>query len=176
MGMALAPTLSVMSAGDMQHQDGKKHMDQCEISRCDAVLSPFIQEVRVGSSCQECGRYRFFKEESAYLYLLTNPELGLHKIGFGIVKNKLRKIEDYCQNGWSAFGIWHTTDTKAPLRTEREIFKAVKVAVSAGKPTAVDPMGEWVEGWASSIAASAISLPALVKIIEGEMKKAKWQS
>lgn len=165
-----------MNAGDMQNLDGREVVYQREISHCGAFLSPIIQEVKAGSNCQECGRYRFFKEESAYLYLLTNPKLNLHKIGFGVVKNKIRKIEEYCQDGWQAYGIWHTVDKKAPLRVEREIFKAVKAAASATASNGVDPMGKWVEGWASSISASAIALPAVVNIIEGEIKKAQWLS
>lgn len=174
--MAPASRLGVVSAGDMQNLDGEELIYQRELSHCGALLSPIIQEVKVGSNCQECGRYRFFKEESAYLYLLTNPKLNLHKIGFGVVKNKIRKIEAYCQDGWQAYGIWHTVDKKAPLRVEREIFKAVKVVASAAASNGADPMGKWIEGWASSISASAISLPAIVKIIEHEIKSAKWLS
>lgn len=147
---------------------------KCEIARCEKIRNTVITKVLAGSSCKECGRYGYESQSTVYLYLITNKNLAQHKIGFGIVGDTQNegasRLEEYCGQGWSVYGIWHATSKREIYRREKEIFKRVEALANKSTDLISDPMGAWVDGWAESIDAAAISAPEIAKIIEEELK------
>lgn len=135
---------------------------QCE--KCLAILSPIVEKVVAGESCQECGRYRFNVSEPSFLYLLTHPILKLHQVGIGTVGKDKGRLEKHLKDGWVAFGIWHG-DQRTTFLWEKKIFAQVKKILSAQASKGVDPMGKWVDTWSESISADAISASEIASLI-----------
>lgn len=140
---------------------------KCE--KCLFMLSPVVEKVLAGSSCRECGRYRFESSEPSYLYLLTHPTLKLHQVGIGTIEKDKGRLEKLLKEGWIAFGIWHG-DQRTTFLWERKVFAQIKKIVSGKDSQGEDPMGKWVDTWSESISADAIGAPEIEKIISKIIK------
>lgn len=136
----------------------------CE--KCDFQISPLIQTVTAGSKCAECFRYRYNAAETAFLYLITNQKLNIHKIGIGIAGVQNSKLEEFINSGYQVYGIWHATDKRKTYNWEQQVFKAIKAKLLSKDDNQPDPMGAWVQNWSESIDASAISLLEIERIIQ----------
>lgn len=145
----------------------------CDYPRCGKMRSDVIESVITGSNCKECGRYGYDPEEKVYLYLITHPKLVAHKIGFGIIASGASRLDEYCKEGWSIYGIWHAIDKREIYRRESAIFRRVEEVANRSVGLINNPMGRWVDGWAESIDASAISALVIAKIIEEELRGIK---
>lgn len=66
-------------------------------------------------------------EDSSYLYLLTHPELKLHKIGIGTVGADKGHLQQLIDLGWVSQGMWHNSDKRRTFQWEKEIFKELNL-------------------------------------------------
>lgn len=139
--------------------------DLSDCVRCEKSLVAYLPKVLLGDNCRECGKYAFSFETPAFLYLITSEQLGQYKIGFGRMGKSRDRLKRDVEAGWSVLALWHTGDEKKALAWEREVFKALKAQL-APLSGDEDPMGDWVEGWAQSIKAQAISTAAIKKLID----------
>lgn len=132
---------------------------------CDDQISSLIPFVTAGSKCGQCAHYRHSLDKPAFLYLISHPELNKHKIGIGIVNDKKSKIVELINQGYEVYGIWHTEDKRETYNWEQKVFKELKAKLQPQDENTPDPMGVWVRNWSESIAASAITLAEIEKII-----------
>ena len=131
--------------------------DDC--AQCGAILTEQIQKVVCGNSCNECGKYAYSAAELSYLYLLTNMQLGLHKVGIGTVGKDNDHLQQIIQSGWKVHGLWHAVDKGKTFQWEKEIFKQLHSQFdSAGLPGFI---GRSDKHWFESVSAAAISLTSL---------------
>ena len=134
-----------------------------DCTRCGAIHTEHIATVAYGNSCNECGRYAFLAGEPSYLYLLTNVQLKLHKVGIGTVGKDKDHLEQLIQTGWKVHGLWHAVDKGQTFQWEKEVFKQLQSQFdSAG---AAGFIGRSDRHWFESVSAAAISLNSLTHLM-----------
>lgn len=136
-----------------------------ECAKCQATLTVEIPKVACGNSCLECGRYGYSADQPSYLYLLTNKQLELHKIGIGTVGKDKNQLQQLIMAGWTVHGLWHGSDKKITFQWEEEIFKQLKVKFSITSSESLAFVGRWDRNWVESISTKAISLADLSRLI-----------
>lgn len=132
-------------------------------TQCGAIQAEHIATVVCGNSCRECGKYAYFANEASYLYLLTNQQLQLHKIGIGTAGKDKDRVQQLIQAGWNVYGLWHTSEKEKTFKWEKEIFSQLKVRFGSGD--APDFIGRSDKHWVESISAQAISITVLAQLM-----------
>jgi ribosomal protein S27AE len=138
---------------------------QRDCTKCGAILTQHILKVLCGSSCLECGRYAYFADQPSYLYLLTNQQLKLHKIGIGSVGKDKDRLQQLVESGWSVHGLWHESSERKTFQWEQEVFKQLKIKLSLTRSETPDLMGRRDRSWSESVSADAISVSEITKLI-----------
>jgi hypothetical protein len=133
--------------------------------RCGAILTEHIPKVACGNSCLECGRYAYRAEASSYLYLLTNVQLKIHKVGIGTVGRDKARLQILLDQGWSVAGIWHAKDKRITFRWERAVFKELQVRIAVTKSENSGFLGRSDKHWVESISGQFISASALAELM-----------
>lgn len=139
--------------GDMEH----------DCTQCGAIHAEHIATVACGNSCRECGKYSYFAHEVSYLYLLTNQQLQLHKIGIGTAGKDKDHVQQLIRDGWSVHGLWHTSDKGKTFKWEKEIFSQLKARFGSGDAPGF--IGRSDKHWVESISAPAISITVLAQLM-----------
>lgn len=133
--------------------------------KCGAVLTPHIPKVVCGNNCRECGRYAYFVDQPSYLYLLTNQQFKLHKIGIGTVGKDKDHLAKLVESGWLVHGLWHDSDKRKTFQWEKEVFKEIKAKLSLSSSDLSESMGRWDRSWSESVSAEEISVSEIAKLI-----------
>lgn len=130
-----------------------------DCTKCGAILTEYIPTVACGNSCNECGKYAYAADEPSYLYLLTNVQLGQHKIGIGTVGKDKNRLQELIEAGWALHSMWHAVDKGQTFQWEKEVFKQLQAQFdSAGASGFIGRSdGHWFEG----VSAQAISITSL---------------
>ena len=136
-----------------------------DCTKCGAILTHHISTVACGNSCQECGRYAFRADRPSYLYLLTNQQLKLHKIGIGTVGKDKNFLQQLIQADWIVHGLWHSADTRESFQWEKVIFKELETQINKADGQPQGFVGRHDRHWIESVSADAISVVALTKLI-----------
>jgi hypothetical protein len=136
-----------------------------DCQKCGAILTEQIQKVACGNNCHECGRYAYLAEEPSYLYLLTNPSIGLHKVGIGTVGKDNGRLQELIQEGWSVYGIWHASEKRRTFRWERAVFKELQVRIAMNKSENSGLVGRSDKHWVESISSQIISVLVVAELI-----------
>lgn len=136
-----------------------------DCAKCGAILTAQIQKVVCGNGCRECGRYAFRADQPSYLYLLTNEQLRLHKIGIGTVGKDRNHMQQLIQAGWRVNGIWHESDKHTTFRWEEEIFKQLTAKFDATNAEQLGFIGRRDRHWVESISSQAISIIDLAELM-----------
>ena len=136
-----------------------------ECTQCGEMLTEHIQGVECGNSCHECGRYSYRADQPSYLYLLTHPQLQLHKIGIGTAGKDKGQLELLVAQGWTVYGMWHDGDARRTFQWETAIFKKLEVAFATGETDSPGLIGRRDRSWVESISATAISVVALAELM-----------
>jgi hypothetical protein len=138
---------------------------QMECKKCGEVLTPHISTVKCGSDCRECGRYSYRADQPSYLYLLTNQQLKLHKIGIGSVGRDKGRLEQLVHDGWIVHGIWHNSDDGKTYQWEAAIFKQLAKEISTDISKNLGLLGRKDRHWVEGVSAEAITISALENLI-----------
>ena len=112
-----------------------------DCTRCGVILTEHIAMVTCGNSCKECGKYSYAADEPSYLYLLTNVQLKLHKIGIGTVGQDKNYLQQLTQAGWNIHGLWHAGDKEKTFKWERAVFSQLKEQFDSGDAGAPGLLG-----------------------------------
>lgn len=118
-----------------------------------------------GKTCHECGRYSYNGDQPSYLYLLTNQDLQLYKIGIGTVDKDKDYLKHLVESGWRVYGLWHDADKRETFKWEREIFKKLEARIVEAEEGSLGFVGRRDRDWVESISASVISERALADLI-----------
>lgn len=135
-------------------------------TKCEAILTEHIPKIPCGNSCHECGRYAFFADQPSYLYLLTNQQLKLHKIGIGTIGKDKNHLEQLLQDGWTVYGLWHAGDKGRTFQWEQAVFKQLQARFSAIASDFPGFVGRRDRHWVESISEQAISASAIAELIK----------
>lgn len=133
--------------------------------RCDLKLSHFIEKVQPSQNCHKCGRYAFQESEPSYLYLITHPELKLHKVGIGAIGKDKNRLQSFVAQGWIVAGLWHENSNETTFRYETKFFTHLKEMIESSPTLGIEATGKWVGMWSESIDAEKISLQIVLEMI-----------
>lgn len=136
-----------------------------DCTKCGAILTHHIAAVTCGNSCKECGTYAYSADEPSYLYLLTNVQLKLHKIGIGTVGQDKNYAQQLIQAGWKVHGLWHAGDKGKTFAWEKEVFRQLKAQFDSGDAVSPVFIGRSDRHWVESVNAEAISITALAHLM-----------
>lgn len=101
----------------------------------------------------------------SYLYLLTNVQLGQHKIGIGTVGKDKNRLQQLIEAGWSNHGMWHASDNGKTFQWEKEVFRQLKVRFDLAGPDSPGFVGRSDGHWFEGVSAQAISVAELAQLI-----------
>jgi len=74
---------------------------KCTCNKCKKLVTPTYTSIRVGQGgCRYCTNKGLDYNAPAFLYLMTNPSLGAHKVGIGNYKTRNNRIEEHKKTGW----------------------------------------------------------------------------
>jgi hypothetical protein len=104
-------------------------------------------------------------DQISYLYLLTHPQLKLHKIGIGTTGKDKGRMQQLIDQGWLSHGLWHDTDKRITFQWEKEIFKQLQLRFAKAAPDTPGFVGKSDRHWFESVSAEAISVTALAQLI-----------
>jgi hypothetical protein len=130
-----------------------------DCTKCGAILTEHIATVTCGNSCNECGKYAYAADEPSYLYLLTNVQLGLHKVGIGTVGQDKNYLQQLIQSGWKVHSLWHAVDKGQTFQWEKEVFKQLQAQFDSAGASGF--IGRSDRHWFDSVSAEAISITSL---------------
>jgi hypothetical protein len=104
-------------------------------------------------------------DQWSYLYLLTHPDLNLHKVGIGTVGKDKGRMQQYLDQGWLSQGIWRHSDKRRTFQWERQVFETLNHRFIAAGPDAPGFVGASDRHWREAISADAISVTELSQLI-----------
>jgi len=104
-------------------------------------------------------------DQSSYLYLLTHPQLKLHKIGIGTAGKDKGRMQQLINQGWVSHGLWHDSEKRITFQWEKEIFKQLQLRFAKVAPDSPRFVGQSDRHWFESVSAEAISLAELEQLI-----------
>ena len=96
---------------------------ECICKKCKRTVTPRYSTVNVGiGGCKYCASHGFNYDLPAVLYLITNTELGAHKIGItneGLRNNRLKK---HVSHGWEIYRVKEFFDGEIAYKIEQSIL------------------------------------------------------
>jgi len=144
---------------------------KCTCNKCKKLVTPTYTSIRVGQGgCRYCTNKGLDYNAPAFLYLMTNPSLGAHKVGIGNYKTRNNRIEEHKKTGWVLIqNIDFQTGDRA-FQVEQETLlwlrEVKKLGIYLSK--AEMPQG----GETETVDASEIDLPTIWAKVE-ELSKVK---
>jgi hypothetical protein len=102
---------------------------------------------------------------SSYLYLLTHPDLNLHKVGIGTVGKDKGRMQQYLDQGWLSQGIWRHSDKRRTFQWEKEIFAQLQQRFTKLNNGETGFVGKSDKHWFEGVSAGAISSGELSRLI-----------
>jgi hypothetical protein len=104
-------------------------------------------------------------DQSSYLYLLTHPQLKLHKIGIGTTGKDKGRMQQLINQGWVSHGLWHNSEKRITFQWEKEIFKQLQLRFAKAALDTPGFVGQSDRHWFESVSTEAISLADIKQLI-----------
>lgn len=104
-------------------------------------------------------------DQLSYLYLLSHPQLKLHKIGIGTLGKDKGRLQQLIDQGWVSHGQWHENDARITFQWEKEIFRQLQLDFAKAGPASPGFIGKSDRHWFEAISAEAISLSDLLQLV-----------
>ena len=104
-------------------------------------------------------------DQGSYLYLLTHPQLKLHKIGIGTAGKDKGRMQQLIDQGWVSHGLWHNNEKRITFQWEKQIYKQLQLRFAKAAPDAPGFVGQSDRHWFESVSAEAIALAELEQLI-----------
>ena len=77
---------------------------KCKCLKCGRTVTPAYVAVNGGQGgCKYCASRGIDYAAPAFVYLITHPELGAHKIGIGNDKTRNNRLKEHAKAGWEIF-------------------------------------------------------------------------
>ena len=163
--------VKVMVRNKLQPLDPYSRSDgpwKCECMKCGRIVTPAYVAVNGGQGgCKYCASRGIDYSAPAFIYLITHPELGAHKVGIGNDKTRNNRIREHKRLGWVLYD-------SAPLKSgdiAESIEKKVLVWIRGNRQLPIYlsssemPQG----GYSETFEADAISLVEVWNRVELEI-------
>jgi hypothetical protein len=158
----------------VKYPGGKKSW-KCKCLKCGSIVYPKYNDLNQGQGgCSNCADYGLNYADKGFIYLITNFNLGAHKIGIAN-SYKSRKVDDRMYNhkkhGWETYKTKNFVKLRNAYLVEQQIIKWLRVDV--GLPIYLSNSQMPQGGWTETVAASEIDLPIIWAKVEELGKKRK---
>lgn len=122
-------------------------------------MAPTLYGVRTGGGCRFCAPHGFQLDKPGFVYLVTHPALGAHKVG--IAGDATKRLEILSKGGWLLYKRLHFTDGTHAYAVEQEIIRWWR------EDLLLPPFLAQSDGWTETVDAEALSLPEIWrKVVE----------
>ena len=146
---------------------------KCICQNCKQEVSPSYKSIRRGGGCKYCAEIGIDYLASGYLYLMTNPIFGAHKIGIG---NSYRarkyndRIKQHQKEGWILHYKLDVAITNTAFEIEQEVLNWLFMEKKLGIFLSKEEMPQG--GYTETIDASEIDLSTIWAKVE-QLSKVK---
>jgi hypothetical protein len=153
---------------------GGKNPWKCKCLKCGSIVYPHYGDLSQGQGgCSNCADYGLNYTDKGYLYLITHPLLGAHKIGIAN-SYKSRELDDrmykHKKHGWKLYKTKNFTKLRKAYQVEQDIIKWFRVEI--GLPMYLSDNQMPQGGWTETVDASEIDLPTIWAKVE-ELSRVK---
>lgn len=139
----------------------------CLCLKCGNSVSPRYGDIHSGQGgCGYCATYGFNLEKPAFIYLITNKELGAHKIGISNLHNSKEnsRMLKHRRNGWVTYKTMDFITGKFAVQLEYEVIDWLRNVRGLQRFLTAEQMPQG--GHTETFDASEIDLPTVWKKIE----------
>jgi len=149
---------------------------KCKCLLCNKIVSPKYDNIRTGKGgCKYCAKKGINYNTPSYIYLITNPVLNAHKVGFGNHKAVNNRLHSFKIKGWKTYKVWNFRTGAEAFAVETKIFKVLRNDLGLPRYLTKKDMPK-TGGHAETVGADSISLIELEKIIKIVIKSSKVRS
>jgi hypothetical protein len=157
----------------VKYPGGKKSW-KCKCFKCDSIVYPKYNDLNQGQGgCSNCADYGLNYTDKGFIYLITHPSLGAHKIGIAN-SYKSREFDDRMYNhkkhGWETYKTKNFTKLRNAFLVEQKVIKWLRVEV--GLPIYLSDNQMPQGGWTETVDASEIDLSTIWAKVE-ELRKVR---
>ena len=143
---------------------------ECTCLKCGKTVFPRYDSIKTGQGgCRYCAEKGINMKTPSYLYLITNFELGAHKVGMGNHKKLNDRLSKFVKNGWKTHKVWNTDTGAEAIDIEAEVFRILRKEMNLPSFLSRLDMPK-TEGHTETINADSITLLELEKIINKVIK------
>ena len=143
----------------------------CKCLNCGKIVFPRYDSIKTGQGgCIYCAEYGINMNTPSYLYLITNNRLNSHKIGIGNHKKVNDRLKKFNRKGWATFKVWNFQTGGEAWKVETSVFRVIRKELKLPIHLSKGEMPV-TEGHTETIAADAIDLRALEKVINTVIKE-----
>jgi len=143
-----------------------------ECLKCKRIVYPTHHMVAQRSGgCKYCATRGMDFTLPAFIYLITNQELGAHKIGIsGEYSNEVR-LRDHAKNGWLLYKKKTFLTADQTYEIEQEVLRWLREDKGLPPYLSAEQMPQ--RGWTETVSANEIDLPSLWAKVEDLSKVRK---
>lgn len=106
---------------------------RCTCNKCQKIVTPTYTSIRVGQGgCRYCTNKGLDYSEPAYLYLMTHPILGAHKVGIANFKTRVNRIKEHQKYGWEVFRSIDFDTGDDAFQIEQQVLDWIRVKKGLG--------------------------------------------
>ena len=131
---------------------------------CGKEVRPSYGSLRDGGGCKYCAIGGINLTKPGFLYLMTNRELGAHKIGIGGNHSTTNRMEQHKKYGWELYKFLNFDTAETAYDLEQKILSWVRVDLGLLHYLLLEQMPQG--GHTETLDASEIDLPTLWSKIE----------
>lgn len=143
---------------------------KCLCLTCDNIVYPRFNNVSTNNGgCGFCATKGLILSKESYLYLITNPLLGAHKVGIGNKQTDKKNDRIYgrrgfISQGWAVFKVWNFENGAIATKLETEVFRRLRKEMGIPIFLSKEDM-KITGGHSETVDAESISLPELEREI-----------
>lgn len=156
---AAGAAVATMLAANLQPLDpyGKALAPwRCRCLTCGREVTPSLVNVRRGQGgCMWCAPKGMDFSAPGFVYLVTHPKLGAHKVG--IRSAGADRLEEHARRGWRLHKERYFEITYHALRVEQAILRWWRAELRLPAHLTAEEMPQW--GHTETVSADAVSLP-----------------
>lgn len=165
-----------MRAVDLEPQvpyPGANKPWECNCQKCGKTVKPHYTSIQQGRrGCRFCAEKGIDYTAPGYLYLITNPTLGAHKIGIANFAEDAYedRVERHMKHGWQGYKATSFDLTETAFQVEQATLRWLRVTRKHTPTLNRDHMPQG--GWTETVDASAIDLETIRRKILSIKRKA----
>ena len=132
---------------------------------CGREVKPTYGSLRSGRGCKYCAIGGINLTMPGFLYLMTNSELGAHKVGIGGYSSSSNRIEQHKKQGWNLYKSLDFDTAEKAYEVEQEILNWIRLDLGLSQYLLLEQMPQG--GHTETLDASEIDLSTVwAKVVE----------